>query len=152
MAEDSEPGLGTDVLGAASAGKLRVWMDPEQFARIEYECNSFKRVIEEISAEMRSISEIAVWGFGDDSYDLTSAPVMAARFRGKAAGHETGDDFVSVLAEHLSVVEEIRTLHALARERYLAQDAELAARFRAELARLDQLSAVEFAVPAWWAR
>ncbi|MFI9509251.1 hypothetical protein [Nocardia sp. NPDC052566] len=112
-------------------------MDPEEFAKIDYECEKFKLVIQDIQQDMREISEIATWGIGDHTgSQLTSAPTMAKRFREKAMGGS--DDYHTVLEEHYKIVEDIRVLHEVMRDRYIATDADWAARFRAQLTSLQQ--------------
>ncbi|MFD6162436.1 hypothetical protein ACFWF7_01540 [Nocardia sp. NPDC060256] len=121
-------------------GRLSVRMSAEDFAKLDRECTNFQEVIREIQTDVMRISSISTWGFGDHPGSmLTSAPTMANRFRAKSNGHPGGDDFYTVLDEHWRAVEDIRQLHATIRDRFIAQDADFAARFKAEIARLDQL-------------
>ncbi|WP_147403922.1 hypothetical protein [Nocardia panacis] len=127
-----------DLIAEAKSGALSVRMSPEEFARIDHECRRFvKETIREVQNDMREISKIDKWGFGDhpDS-KLTSAPTMARRFREKAMGQPDGNDFYTILEEHKSAVESIRQLFGAMRDRYIAQDSTLAARFKAESERL----------------
>ncbi|MEU6832677.1 hypothetical protein ABZ894_28875 [Nocardia beijingensis] len=141
MADDVTPSPLLTLITEARDGRLLVRIDPEEFARVEFECNSFKETIREIQKDMEQVSRIGTWGFGDHPGTiLTSAPTMATRFRAKAMGHPSGDDFHAVLEEHWLAVEDIRRLHATIRDRFIAQDQDFAARFQAETARLDQLS------------
>ncbi|MEU7140482.1 hypothetical protein ABZ942_13610 [Nocardia sp. NPDC046473] len=142
MADEPVPGPLTSLITEANEGRLSLRMSPEGFAKIERECVYFQdHVIREIQQDVRDISRIGTWGFGDHAGStLTSAPTMANRFRAKSMGHPSGDDFYTVLEEHWRAVEDIRQLHATIRDRFIAQDAEFAARFNAEVARLDQLA------------
>ncbi|MFI7003492.1 hypothetical protein [Nocardia sp. NPDC050175] len=139
MADEAPPSPLASLITQARDGAVSVRMEPEQFAKIEYECNAFKEVIRDIQKDVQQVARIGTWGFGDQSGSkLTSAPTMANRFRAKSMGHPGGDDFNTVLDEHFRAVEDIRQLHATIRDRFLAQDAEWSARFNAEIARLNQ--------------
>lgn len=119
----------------ARSGALGVRMDPEDFARVECECRAFQEVIREIQTSVDEVSQVETWGIGDHPGSrLTSAPVLAARFRTKSRG--TPGSFYEVLDEHWQVVEDIRALHAAVRDRLVQADDEFAARLRAELTRL----------------
>ncbi|MFE6920248.1 hypothetical protein ACFVAV_04295 [Nocardia sp. NPDC057663] len=112
-------------------------MEPEEFARIDHECTEFQDTIRQIQTEMTFISQIQTWGIGDDADSgLSSARVMASRFRSKARGGD--DSFYDVLEEHYTIVEDIRTLHQLIRDRLMAADAEWAGRFNAQVTALEQ--------------
>ncbi|MEV0687195.1 hypothetical protein AB0I35_25330 [Nocardia sp. NPDC050378] len=127
------------LISEAKSGNLTVRMDPESFARIEYECEAFKTTIKNIQRSVGDLTNIQTWGFGDhEGSFLTSAPTMADRFRKIAKGSESGNDFHTVLQEHWTAVEDIRLLHVAIRERFVAEDESFAARFNAETARLDQ--------------
>ncbi|MFB7876217.1 hypothetical protein ACFC06_13250 [Nocardia sp. NPDC056064] len=124
----------------ARSGGLTLRMEPEEFARLDHECTEFETVIREIQQTMTDISNINTWGFGDNAESgLTSARVMADRFRKKARGGD--DSFYDVLEEHYVIVEDIRTLHQLIRDRFMAADEEWAARFNAEASALAQAPA-----------
>ncbi|MFD4432938.1 hypothetical protein [Nocardia sp. NPDC058497] len=111
-------------------------MDPEEFARIDRECTEFQTAIGQIQQSMTDISKIETWGFGDQANSgLTSASVMADRFRKKARGGD--DSFYDVLEEHYKIVEDIRVLHQVIRDRFMAEDEAWAARFHTEVAALD---------------
>ncbi|PWV73760.1 hypothetical protein DFR69_107391 [Nocardia neocaledoniensis] len=117
-------------------GSLNLRMEPEEFARIDRECTEFQTTIGQIQQSMTDISKIATWGFGDHANSgLSSARVMADRFRTKARGGE--DSFYDVLEEHYKIVEDIRVLHQVIRDRFMAEDEAWAARFNAEVAALD---------------
>ncbi|MFI6040292.1 hypothetical protein ACIA8C_01585 [Nocardia sp. NPDC051321] len=140
MADQPAPSPLASLITEAKDGRLAVRMDPEGFAKLDRECTDFQETIRKIQQSMRDIGRIGTWGFGDHpGSTLTSAPTMANRFRAKASDHPGGDDFKTVLEEHWRAVEDIRQLHAAIRDRYIAQDTEFAARFKAEIARLDQL-------------
>ncbi|MFC6013459.1 hypothetical protein [Nocardia lasii] len=125
----------------ARAGALTVRMEPEEFARLDRECTEFQTVIGQIQQTMTDISAINTWGFGDNAESgLTSARVMAFRFRDKARGGT--DSFYDVLEEHYIIVEEIRVLHQLIRDRFMAADEEWAARFTTEATALAQSGAM----------
>ncbi|MFE3546477.1 hypothetical protein ACFXK0_26235 [Nocardia sp. NPDC059177] len=124
----------------AKNGSLTVRMDPEEFAKIEYECAAFQATIKQIQTKIDDVSKLQTWGFGDHAgSQLTSATTMAERFRKKSKGQEDGNDFHTVLQEHWDAVEDIRLLHVAIRDRYIAEDESFAARFTAETERLDQL-------------
>lgn len=130
----------TGLIEEARSGALNLRMEPEEFARLDRECTEFETVIRQIQQTMTDISNINTWGFGDNSESgLTSARVMAHRFRTKARGGD--DSFYDVLEEHYVIVEDIRTLHQLIRERFTAADEEWATRFNAEAAALGQADA-----------
>ncbi|MFD3596641.1 hypothetical protein ACFWU5_28315 [Nocardia sp. NPDC058640] len=124
----------------ARAGALTLRMEPEEFARLDRECTEFQTVIGQIQQTMTDISNINTWGFGDNAESgLTSARVMANRFRNKARGSD--DSFYDVLEEHYIIVEDIRILHQLIRDRFMAADEEWASRFNAEATGLAQAAA-----------
>lgn len=140
MADEGAPGPLKGLIDEGRDGRLSVRMTPEDFAKLDRECGNFQEVIRELQGDVRRISGITTWGFGDHPGSmLTSAPTMANRFRAKSHGHPGGDDFHTVLEEHWRAVEDIRQLHATIRDRFIAQDVDFAARFNAEIARLDQL-------------
>lgn len=140
MADEGAQSPLKSLIDAGRDGQLSVRMTPEDFAKLDRECGNFMEVIRDIQADVKQISGTATWGFGDHpGSPLTSAPTMANRFRAKSDGHPGGDDFYTVLDEHWRAVEDIRQLHATIRDRFIAQDADFAARFKAEIARLDQL-------------
>ncbi|MGW0248005.1 hypothetical protein ACWDYH_15365 [Nocardia goodfellowii] len=120
-------------------GQLTVRMDPEEFAKVDRECTTFQTVIRDLQTAMNEISGISTWGFGDhQGSNLTSAQVIASRFRAKSQGGE--NNFNSILEEHWLVVEDIRLLHAAIRDRFMAEDESFAARFHAEVENLERLS------------
>ncbi|MFD3596762.1 hypothetical protein ACFWU5_28950 [Nocardia sp. NPDC058640] len=130
----------TSLITEAKNGNLTVRMDPEEFAKIEYECQAFKTTIVAIQANIDDVAKIQTWGFGDHGGSiLTSAQTMADRFRKIANGSQGGNDFHTVLKEHWEAVEDIRLLHVAVRDRFIAEDEAFATRFNAETARLDQI-------------
>lgn len=130
-------GLITD----AQEGRLSLKMDPDKFAEIEYACIQFhENVIQAIQDQLRAVSLMSSFGFGDDSGSaLTSASTMARRFREISEGN-AGNNFFDVLQEHALIVEQLRQIFAVVRDRYLAQDQGLADQFRVKLAELEQRS------------
>ncbi|WP_433657908.1 hypothetical protein ACQPW1_39350 [Nocardia sp. CA-128927] len=138
MADDAQPSPLANLITEAREGRLNVRMEPEEFAKIDHECENFKElVIREIQRTMTEISQITTWGIGDHAgSQLTSAPTMAQRFREKAQGGP--DSFYDVLEEHYRIVEDIRLLHQEVRNRFMGQDGQWAARFQAELTSLEQ--------------
>lgn len=134
--ESSGPSTFSGLIEQAQVGALKLRMEPEEFARIDHECTEFQSVIRSIQTEMTFVSQIQTWGFGDHANSgLSSARVMADRFRTKARGGE--DSFYDVLEEHYKIVEDIRVLHQVIRDRFMAEDEAWAARFNAEVAALD---------------
>ncbi|MFE3546571.1 hypothetical protein ACFXK0_26710 [Nocardia sp. NPDC059177] len=74
----------------AKNGSLSVRMDPEEFAKIEYECQAFKATIKQIQGKIAGVAQLQTWGFGDHAgSQLTSATTMADRFRKKSKGRKT---------------------------------------------------------------
>jgi hypothetical protein len=138
MADDAQPSPLANLITEAREGRLKVRMEPEEFARIDHECENFKElIIRDIQRTMTSISQIETWGIGDHtSSQLTSAPIMAKRFREKAQGGS--DSFYDVLEQHYRIVEDIRLLHEEIRNRFMEQDEQWAARFQAELTSLER--------------
>ncbi|GEM29745.1 hypothetical protein NN3_07520 [Nocardia neocaledoniensis NBRC 108232] len=136
MAGDDGQSVFSGMIEQARVGSLNLRMEPEEFARIDRECTEFQTTIGQIQQSMTDISKIATWGFGDHANSgLSSARVMADRFRTKARGGE--DSFYDVLEEHYKIVEDIRVLHQVIRDRFMAEDEAWAARFNAEVAALD---------------
>ncbi|MGW5573250.1 hypothetical protein ACWEVD_18810 [Nocardia thailandica] len=135
---DSTP-LGP-LITLAQNGELSVRMEPEEFAKIEYECQAFKTTIRQIQEKIDGVSRLQTWGFGDHAgSNLSSATTIAERFRKKSSGQDDGNDFHTVLDEHWAAVEDIRLLHSTIRDRFVLVDTDFAARFAAEAARLDQV-------------
>ncbi|MGW5320063.1 hypothetical protein [Nocardia thailandica] len=140
MAEGAASSPFGGFIAEAQAGSLSLRMEPEDFARIDHECQAFQQVIRTIQTTTTEISQIKTWGFGDHSgTNLTSAPIMAARFREKSRGSD--NSFHAVLELHYARVEEIRQLHEVIRQRFVAADEEWAARYNAEIAALEQTGA-----------
>ncbi|MEV0332080.1 hypothetical protein [Nocardia sp. NPDC050717] len=136
MAGENDQSAFSGLIEQARGGSLNLRMEPEEFARIERECTEFQTAIGQIQQVMTDISKIETWGFGDHANSgLSSARVMADRFRSKARGGE--DSFFDVLEEHYAIVEDIRVLHQVIRDRFMAEDEAWAARFQAEVAALD---------------
>lgn len=82
MAEKPAPGPLGSIVSQAQNGELTVKfsgdvrVDAAEFAYIERDCEAFKIEIRNLQRLALNISEREHWGLGENTSDLTSAPIM----------------------------------------------------------------------------
>lgn len=130
----SEPPM-KGLIDAARSGQLSMsfnddlYVNAEEFVYIERDCATMKERIKEYQAVAQSISDREVWGLGDRSDWIKSAPILVGRFRTKAMGDPGGNDVYSILQKHWDIIDGIQQLHREIANRYQQSDAEFAARY-----------------------
>lgn len=130
------------LIDAAKDGQLSVsfsddlYVNVEEFVCIERDCQAMKDQIQEYQRVATSISDREVWGLGDRSDWIQSAPVLVSRFRSKAKGG--GNDVHSILQKHWDIIDGIQQLHREIANRYQQSDAEFAAKYNESMASVPQ--------------
>ncbi|MFI5775578.1 hypothetical protein [Nocardia sp. NPDC051570] len=113
----------------AQAGAVSLRADPQAFLTLDRAMRRRKSDIEAIQQLTRTISGHISWGLGEQAAVLTSARVLAQRFREKAAGGPASAE--AILQQHWQVADDLQTLFHTIRERLRQTDADFAAGLRA---------------------
>ncbi|GAA5058222.1 hypothetical protein [Nocardia callitridis] len=133
MSEENPPRPLANLIDEAHEGRLLVRMDPEQFVRVDRDCEFFKNAIRDIQQKMIEIAQQDEWGLGekytnDEGKELVSGKTMVHRYRTKAQGTQNG--VYEVLESHFQVVEDFQNVFREIRTRYSEQDDGWAARYQ----------------------
>ncbi|MBF6365031.1 hypothetical protein IU433_07140 [Nocardia puris] len=138
MSENEAPSPLANLITEAREGRLGLRIEPEDFVYIDRDCTRFMELIRRMQREAEAISVIenSQWGIGADVAMLTSAQTLVSRFKEKAKGSD--NSVHALLEEHYNIVKDIRTLHNVIKDRYIAADAEFAQRVNALLERLPE--------------
>lgn len=131
-----------DLIDAASDGQLsvklnnNVYVNAEEFVYIERDCQEMKDRIKEYQRTATNISERDIWGLGEKSDWIKSAPILVGRFRTKAKGSDDGNDVYAILQRHWDIIDSIQELHRKIAERYQQTDSEFASKYTELMASL----------------
>ncbi|MEU8894246.1 hypothetical protein AB0C65_00170 [Nocardia sp. NPDC048505] len=115
-----------------------VSVNAEEFVYIDRDCQAMKDKIRELQRIAQSIAKRDVWGLGDRSDWLLTAPMLVGRFRSKADGAKDGNDVNAILQKHFDIIEGIQELHKQIALRYVEADTTFAARYNELMASLPQ--------------
>lgn len=123
------------LIDAAKNGQLSVsfndnlYINAEEFVYIERDCEAMKGQIQEYQAIAQGIANREVWGLGEKSDWIQSAPILVDRFRTKARGDSGGNDVHTILQKHYDIVDGIQQLHREIANRYQQSDSEFASKY-----------------------
>lgn len=143
---DDKPGARPmqGLIDAAKNGELSVsfnddvYVNAEEFVKIERDCEAMKAEIERYQRIAQDISEREVWGLGEQSDWIKSAPILVSRFRTKAKGDENGNDVHTILQKHWDIIDGIQELHRQIAIRYQQSDQTFAAKYNELMASLPE--------------
>ncbi|MBF6209815.1 hypothetical protein IU433_04355 [Nocardia puris] len=119
----------------ATAGALRLRMEPAAFLALDRACADVIDRLTEARTAAESLAAHSPWGLGEDNPRLWTASALVRIFREKAAGGP--NNAATTLDAYRTTAEQLRTLLTTARDHLLRTDAEFARAFR----ELDQTSA-----------
>ncbi|MFC9435064.1 hypothetical protein [Nocardia sp. NPDC057030] len=118
-----------NLLSAVQEGKATVEMKPEDFVYIDRDCEYFKGVIRQIQGLAEQVSRQPSWGLGETNDAMVSGRTVVERFKQKAKLAGDNNDVYTTMSQHYKIVEDLQTVHKLARERMMQADSNFAAEF-----------------------
>ncbi|MEV0761020.1 hypothetical protein [Nocardia sp. NPDC050435] len=115
-----------------------VSVNAEEFVYIERDCQAMKDEIQALQRIATGISKREVWGLGESSDWIKSAPILVARLRAKAQGAADGNDVHSILQQHYDVIDKIQELHRTIAQKYTEADSAFSSKYNELMASLPQ--------------